>query len=752
MRFYILLFSFFLSYQFIFAQEATPSFFPKVIETKKGKIVVYQPQSESLSGDKLETRVAISIKYNEDPHPTFGVMWVTNYLEVDRSTRMVKLKSAKVNDVRFPENIDSNKIEEFKKFLESEIPKWSLEFPLDALISTLEEVDGQENINFQNIAPEIIFRTAPAVLIMIDGEPKTKEIEKNYEQIVNTPSFILKKGKKHYLYGGNKWLKSKKGLIDGEWKKMKNPPTNLTYLERKFNKNKSEDVAMKKDEEIPEIIVATGPTELIVTEGEMALVPVPNSGLLYAENTEDDVFMDVELQQYYLLISGRWFAAPALSGPWNYIDPNDLSQEFKNIPEESPKGDVLASVPGTVAAREAMLDANIPQTAAIDRKLAAASVVYDGEPQFVAVEGTSLLYAVNTASAVFLSNGVYFLCDNAVWFHSNTPTGPWTASDVRPVDIDKVPSSNPNYNVKYVYIYESTPEVIYVGYTPGYVGCFAYGPVVVYGTGFHYMAWYGAYYYPRPVTYGYSMRYSTYGGWSVSIHGGYGGYHGHGGYYGPPHYRPPYYRPPHHRPPSHRPPSNRPPTGGQRPPTNGGGRPSTRPSTQPSNRPSTRPATGGGNIYNTRKDVRPSTGSGTRPSTQPSTRPSTGSGTRPSRQPSTRPSTSDRSRPTQPATRPSNGSNNRMNNDVYSDKQGNVHKKSNDGWQQRDNNQWSQPQQRPSNSNMDNSYQNRQRGQQKSNSYQQRPSSQPRNQPSTRPSNGGGGRPAGGGGGSRGRR
>ena len=36
----------------------------------------------------------------------------------------------------------------------------------------------------------------------------------------------------------------------------------------------------------------------------------------------------------------------------------------------------------------------------------------------------------------------------------------------------------------FVYIYGYTNAVIYVGYTPGYVGCYSSNGVVVYGTGY----------------------------------------------------------------------------------------------------------------------------------------------------------------------------------------------------------------------------------------------------------------------------
>lgn len=688
------------------AQDEPTTNWPKEIVTKKGKVVVYQPQTESLKGDILESRAAVSIHWEGRDIPVFGAIWLTSYMDIDKSNRLVRLKSVDVNNVRLPDDIEPDVVEKFRVFLEEEMIKWHFEMNYDDLLATLEEVDIHENYGFDNSPPKIIFRESAAILMVLDGEPKFKELEKKYEQVVNCPGFLLKKKKNYYLYGGNMWFKTKE--LYGEWKHLKNPPTNLKTIERKYNRS-NQDPLTEKPKETPEIIIVTEPTELIVTGGELKFTPIEGTQLLYVDNTESDLFMDIETQNYYILLSGRWFIAKGLQGPWQNVKAEDISQEFKKIPEESVKGEVLASVPGTQMAREAVLDANIPQTAAIERT-ATAQVTYDGEPQFKIVEGTKLQYAVNTSSSVFKAGDVYYLCDNAVWFSSTSANGPWKVSDVRPVDVEKIPASNPNYNVKYVYIYDSTPDVVYVGYTPGYVGCYVYGPTVVYGTGFYYRGWYGYHYYPRPVTYGFSVRYSPYFGWSIGVSIGFGGpgywYHGRG-YWGPPMYRPPYYRPPyHHRPPGYRPPGYRPP--GYRPPSTG--RPGQLPSTQPV-RPTTRPATA--NIYDNKRDR-----------VRPSTRPSTGQ-TRPS-QPSTRPANSDRYRPsdrsnqTRPATRPSTSDRSRPNNNVYTDRSGNVYRKSNNGWESRQNNQWSQPSQQPNrstNQQLDRSYQNRQRGTQRTQNY-----------------------------------
>ncbi len=176
-------------------------------------------------------------------------------------------------------------------------------------------------------------------------------------------------------------------------------------------------------------------------------------------------------------------------------------------------------------------------------------------PEFKNIENLKLQYAVNTESDVFKDSNTYYLCDNAVWFKSSSPNGPWQVADERPSEVEKIPADNPKYNTKYVYIYETSPTVVYVGYTPGYYGSYVYGPTVVYGTGFYYNPWYRGYYYPRHYTYGFSIRYNPWYGWSFgfgfgSPFGWYGhSYWGHHHHWGPPYYRPPYHRPPHNRPP-----------------------------------------------------------------------------------------------------------------------------------------------------------------------------------------------------------
>jgi hypothetical protein len=141
--------------------------------------------------------------------------------------------------------------------------------------------------------------------------------------------------------------------------------------------------------------VSQKPAEIIVTQGPAALRAVAGTGLQRVTNTPNVLFFHPAENLYDVLLSGRWFAARAFAGPWQFAT-DRLPPDFALIAPQGPDGAVLASVPGTIAAQEAILAAQIPRTATLKRSAARITVVYSGTPHFVPVAGTPLLYAVNT--------------------------------------------------------------------------------------------------------------------------------------------------------------------------------------------------------------------------------------------------------------------------------------------------------------------------------------------------------------------
>lgn len=120
-------------------------------------------------------------------------------------------------------------------------------------------------------------------------------------------------------------------------------------------------------------------------------------------------------------------------GPGLSMSLTSFLQIFQTYPEGSEKDGVLASIlQAPDAANKAMIDAEIPQTAKVDRKTATVKVEYDGAPKFSPIEGTSLQLAENSNLTVFKeSTGKYFALDNGVWF-TDYIKGPSSVATERP--------------------------------------------------------------------------------------------------------------------------------------------------------------------------------------------------------------------------------------------------------------------------------------------------------------------------------
>ncbi len=516
---------------------ATPGIsqdWPREIEAPNAKVIVYQPQLEKFDRNILEARTAVSVTMKEKSEPVFGAIWIRARVKTDFSTRMVSLESVRVTAVKFP-NAKKEHEEKLISFLEKEIPKWDLRLSLDRLLAAMELVQEVKAVDqgLKHVHPKIILATEPSVLVLIDGEPKLKKIENtSLQYVLNTPYFIVldPSQKKYYLKGGAYWFASQKVL--GPWQQTTRIPSQVAKLAEKMEeqrKKQQEDLEKEQKGEIsktkstvvPKIIISTKPVELILTDGKPKLAPIQGTQLLYVTNTENDILMDIKSQKYYILISGRWYTSPSLlSNKWNHISPDKISADFAKIPPESDMGNILAHVAGTQQAKESLLENAIPKTAEVDRNKAGLKVKYDGSPKFENIKGVDMAYAVNTQSAVFKIKNRYYGCEDAVWYEANSPNGPYSVCVKVPPEIQKIPPSNPHYNVKYVYVYDYTPKVVHVGYTPGYSGSYIYNGCVVYGTGWMYSPWWGPYYYPRMVTWGFGVHWNPWTGWG--FHAGYG--------------------------------------------------------------------------------------------------------------------------------------------------------------------------------------------------------------------------------------
>ncbi len=502
-----------------FSSVAAEIEWPKEVSFDKGNIIVYQPQPEKLEGNLLTGRSAMALEIAGKKDPIFGVFWFEAHIDTDQEKRTATIYDVNVKRVRWPDSKDTEE-QKFTQLVESAIPKAGFTISLERLSASLataeQEITSLDGLN--NEAPQLVFEQQLSVLLMFDGEPKFSDIEKSgYQRAVNTPFLVIKDKNKSqfYMFNGAVWFAANSAL--GPWASTMSVPTEVVKVLPKTEDGKVVS-HISSGASFPKIVVATTASELIVSDGKPKWEAVSGGELLYVKNTETPWLRHIESGNMYLLLSGRWFRAKNTSGPWTFVRADKLPNSFSSIPSSSDIGGIRSSIAGTPEANEAILDAQIPQTAAIRREDASTNVEYSGAPEFKKISGTDVAYAVNTSAQVLEIRSKFYVVDNGIWFVSNKAKGPWGVADTIPADdISKIPPSSPVYNTTYVHVYHSTPEVVYVGYTPGYMWSFPYHGVPVYGSGWYYPPYRGVIYYPRPPTWGFHVGYNPWTGWNYGV-------------------------------------------------------------------------------------------------------------------------------------------------------------------------------------------------------------------------------------------
>jgi hypothetical protein len=486
-------------------------------------ITVYQPQVESWADNNLSGRAAVAVKRPNEKEPHYGVIELAARTAVDKSADVVTLSSVRITKSSFP-GASPEESQKYLAALRGSVTKQSWPVSAQALQANLAVTQArskQKTVEVKNDPPQIIFRNVPSMLVMVDGEPALRPAKDvpSLWRVINTAALILQDPttKTHYLWAVGRWFEAKE--VAGEWKPAASPPATVEKARAALGKEldplegkTADGKSVFEPGTVPQIIVATKPTELLQSKGEPQLLPIPGTQLLYMANSPNDIFLQLGPQTYFVLISGRWFSAKALTGPWTYIPGKSLPPDFARIPPNHQMADVLVSVPGTPQAREAVIANQIPQTATVQRDVQPTPVAFDGgKPEWKAVDKTPLDYAPNTAAPVIrVDPKTYYMVQNGVWFTATGPEGPYVVATTVPSVIYTIPPSSPIHYVTYVRVYSSTPATVVVGYTPGYYGTVTtVDNVVVYGTGYAYPVYVGTVWYPPPPTYGFAFGFTV---------------------------------------------------------------------------------------------------------------------------------------------------------------------------------------------------------------------------------------------------
>jgi hypothetical protein len=487
---------------------------PRDVSLPNAAVLVYQPQVNSWVGNQLDFRAALAIKPTGAQAETFGVVYATARTQVDKVTRTVVFENLQVSKTDFPTL--PNRGAGYAAALQTSLAANLRSISLDRLEASLAAAGVKPvPVQVQNDPPQVVVRYATSILVPVNGAPVWRQVpgDSRFQRVINTSALILKGGltDQLYIHVYDGWLTA--SAINGPWTQSEVQPLGMDDLAKKLAQSGQVDLLDGGPQAnpkptlangVPDIVVSQAPTELIVFRGQPDFVPIAGTQLLWASNTTADVFIETSNNNYYVLMSGRWFRAPALNGPWSFVSANALPADFARIPPASRAGAVLPTVAGTPQAQEALISNSIPQTATVPLKGGPSfTPSFDGPPQLSEIAGTSLSYVVNASVPLIRAGADYYAVTAGVWFSAPAVTGPWRVATSVPAVIYTIPASSPLHYVTYVRIYEATPTVVYVGYTPGYMGTVVspYG-TVVYGTGYVYTPWVGTVWYAPPYTYG----------------------------------------------------------------------------------------------------------------------------------------------------------------------------------------------------------------------------------------------------------
>lgn len=512
---------------------------PRVYDLASGgSILVYQPQIATWAGQKnIVAYLAVSYRGQSAGKPVLGTIRIEGQTRVSLSERLVNFSPLKIVEASF-QSLTKEQIRDVTTAIDKAMPDEDRVIALDRVLANLDksQLVARNVVGLKADPPTIFHSTTPAVIVNIDGEPIWSPIKDNdLTYAVNTNWDLFQHGptRTFFLRHNDTWLKA--SALEGPWTPAGTLPGSFAKLPAEANwKDVKAAVPGRalKAAAVPKVFVTTKPGELLLLAGSPNYLSIAGTGLLWVSNTESDVFRLGKTGPVYYLVTGRWFSAPDFTGPWTFATPS-LPDDFKKIPLEHDRSRVLASVPGTDEAAEAVLLASIPQTARVNKKdVKAPDVAYQGDAKFVAIDQTTVQRAENTDKDVFKVGDKYYMCYQGVWFVSTMASGPWQVAESVPEAIYKIPPSSPSHHVTYVTVEDDDDDdwVVFAA-AAGYTGMMVAWGCAVWGTGWYYPPYWGyggyyPYYYPHFPTYGYSAWYNPWTGAygrSAAVYGPYGG-------------------------------------------------------------------------------------------------------------------------------------------------------------------------------------------------------------------------------------
>src|SRR5437773_10260911 len=343
-------------------QPADPGW-PREKFSNGTRLIIYQPQVDDWKNfQDLSWRMAISLT-PKGGKEVVGVVEMKGNTDVDNFAKIVMITNPQVTGTYFP-SLDPATAEKMQQLFKNFVPP-TITISLHRLIASLPMPQAPVGVQLNNDPPKIFVGYRPSILLSVDGEAALSDVPKtNLKFVLNTqwPLFFDNGNSTYYLAVGQQWLTST-GL-EGQWSATKKFPPDMSKVaqEKQWSALKKVIPPPAKSAGVtPAVFYSDKPAEVILFDGQPVYAQIPDTQLTYATNTNSVVFVFTPTQQFYYLTAGRWFRANDLEGPWTYATP-DLPPDFAKIPPNSPASAIVASVPGTDDAKDAVLLAQVPTT------------------------------------------------------------------------------------------------------------------------------------------------------------------------------------------------------------------------------------------------------------------------------------------------------------------------------------------------------------------------------------------------------
>ena len=339
---------------------------PHTVSGRGGSATIYQPQVISWPGQTtLNARAAVAVTRQGGGTPILGTVEVTATTSTDFATRTVTLSDLRLVTSHFP-SLDTNEAAQLETRIRAALPDYRLQGR--AARHRPAEPQGQHQRagrsgGEQRAAGDLLQRASrqPRGVRRRAGAGADRRLDavaRRQHQL----GPVLRSRRRRRLVPAEQRQLVRRGQGHRSLAAHRGPAGGVAVPAGRAEPRRGAPCHPGPPRRAgggPTIFVSTRPAEIIVTDGPPSFSPIPGTQVQIVTNGNSALFRHTDTGRFYYLVSGRWFSAAALEGPWSYAT-TELPPDFALIPPNSAAGSVLPSVPGTAQAQEAVLQAQIP--------------------------------------------------------------------------------------------------------------------------------------------------------------------------------------------------------------------------------------------------------------------------------------------------------------------------------------------------------------------------------------------------------